>query len=112
MYWAPGYAGYDFANSTYNYWTANGASEEDPGTASFPIADGFAVHKFSQILPGNGFRDLSGVIFQVGTDGHYWSGTPYDFTNSYRLAFNFLGIYPLTYSATYERGQSIRCVRP
>ena len=61
--------------------------------------------------PAAGYRYLSnGSLDSVGSDGYYWSATPYD-NNAYRLYFSNDGhVYPSAYNYR-AYGYSVRCLQ-
>ncbi len=42
----------------------------------------------SIVLPAAGHRHFDGNVYGVGSYGNYWSSTPYDSENAWRLTFN------------------------
>lgn len=60
-------------------------------------------------LPAAGGRDCDGDVYDVGSDGHYWSSTPYDSFDAWYLYFNSGGHYMYRYYRCY--GRSVRLVQ-
>ena len=61
--------------------------------------------------PAAGFRDFDNVsLFNVGTNGNYWSATP-DSKNAYYLYFDYQSyVYPSSNIARAD-GFSVRCLQ-
>ena len=104
----------NWTTGNYNYWTANGASEEDPATGSFPLKNTPELTAKTQIFPAAGARLASGDTALVGTDSFFNLSTPLSSTHGYVFSF-----YPTVCVsvrtdswATLIYGKSIRCVRP
>ena len=114
IFWAPGDAGYDLANSIYNYWTANGTPTpvENPATISLPLIETPELTIKSQILPSVGTRDASSYLGNTGLSGYYWSATPGNSTIGYSVNININNIRPIRNELSFSAGMSIRCVRP
>ena len=60
-------------------------------------------------LPAAGYRQNSSSIFSVGTEGLYWSSTPYGSGNAYELSFISGSIIP-AYNDARNFGFSVRLV--
>lgn len=58
----------------------------------------------------SGYRNTDGDFYSQGSNGNYWSSTPYDSTDAFSLAFNSSFLYPASY---YYRtnGFSVRCLK-
>ena len=63
----------------------------------------------SIILPAAGYRDCDGDVDYVGTDGYYWSSTPYDSGNAWGLYFYSGG--GTMYDHDRCNGRSVRLVQ-
>ena len=50
----------------------------------------------------------NGSLDNVGSNGQYWSSTPYDSSNGYILNFNSSNVNPSNTSNRYN-GRSVRC---
>lgn len=60
-------------------------------------------------LPAAGGRDCSGDVYNVGTNGYYWSATPFDSGNAWFLGFDSSGVYMNDVNRC--SGQSVRLVQ-
>ena len=60
-------------------------------------------------LPAAGYRNCLGDVVCVGTYGSYWSSTPNDSGNAWRLYFNSSEVYMYSLNRCY--GQSVRLVQ-
>ena len=63
----------------------------------------------SIVLPASGFRYCGGSVTFVGSDGNYWSSTPWDSGGAWSLYFNSGGVSVDYYSRC--NGQSVRLVQ-
>ena len=90
-----------FVGSTTTGWTANVYSAENWSAME---TSGCVF------LPAAGRRDGASV-FNVGSDGSYWSGTANGAGYAYYVYFNSGGVDPADYYDRY-RGFSVRLVRP
>ena len=60
-------------------------------------------------LIASGHRDCSGDVYGVGTYGYYWSSTPYDSDDAWRLFFDSSGVN--LYENDRCNGHSVRLVQ-
>lgn len=60
-------------------------------------------------LPAAGYRDCSGDVYEVGTDGYYWSSTPEDSDHAWCFNFYSSGVFIRFYYCC--RGFSVRLVQ-
>lgn len=70
-------------------------------------------HEGSLFIPATGFRHVTtGALIHVGTEGDYWSSSPYSSssTGAGHLGFNSTAVYPQGGSSR-ANGFSVRCVR-
>jgi hypothetical protein len=109
--WANGEAGYQLANSDYNYWTREGSGGANPGTAALPVIDTDQLIKKTQIFPAPGWRNTVGAIDQQGYFGRYWLSTPGTSTNGYVFYISSSNMQPVNTGYDSAQGNSIRCVR-
>ena len=86
----------ELKNSCRWTWNGNGYKVEGPSGESI-------------VLPAAGYRDCDGGVYGVGSDGYYWSSTPYDSGNAWRLFFYSRGAY--MQDGRRCIGQSVRLVR-
>lgn len=63
----------------------------------------------SIVLPAAGYRSCDGYVSGVGSDGGYWSSTPYDSDHAWSLDFSSGGVYMYDYNRCF--GQSVRLVQ-
>ncbi len=63
----------------------------------------------SIFLPAAGVRDCVGTVGCAGSDGYYWSSTPYGNEVAWHYNFDSDGVY--LFSSNRCRGQSVRLVR-
>lgn len=63
----------------------------------------------SIVLPASGFRSCDGIVYAMGSDGHYWSSTPEDSDSAWDLRFESGGAGLCKDSRCY--GQSVRLVK-
>ncbi|MBR4838447.1 MAG: hypothetical protein IK004_08480 [Bacteroidales bacterium] len=63
----------------------------------------------SIVLPAKGYCYCNGSVDYVGSNGYYWSSTPYSSENAWDLDFNSSEVYMDYYSRCY--GQSVRLVQ-
>ena len=62
-------------------------------------------------MPKAGRRDYNNAnVYYVGSDGNYWSSTPYNASNAYSLLFDSSSIYP-QYDIGRSLGFSVRCFK-
>jgi uncharacterized protein (TIGR02145 family) len=77
------------------YWPGTTATDPVNGTVWFPAT---------------GYRySTSGALSNVGSNGYYWSGTPYSATYGYYLDFNAGWVNPSSY-ANRAGGFAARCI--
>jgi hypothetical protein len=85
---------------TYSTWTTN------PATRTFHKSD-----PANAVLPAAGYRSFtnSGAASYRGTEGRYWSSTPNNSTDGFRLYFDSTNVVPsgTDYSGV---GLAVRCV--
>ncbi len=63
------------------------------------------------LLPAAGYRNYtSGAVTNQGTNGNWWSSTPYNGSNGHNLNFNSNNVNPVNNSNS-ANGFSVRCVR-
>lgn len=86
----------ELKNSCRWTWNGNGYKVEGPSGESI-------------VLPAAGYRDCDGGVYGVGSDGYYWSSTPYDSGNAWRLFFYSRGA--CMHDGRRCLGQSVRLVR-
>ena len=75
----------------------------------WPLADGTTAAWY----PAVGYRShSSGALYYVGSNGYYWSASPYpsDSYYAYELCFNNADVRPAKYDYRGQ-GQSVRCVK-
>ena len=87
-------------NTDHGAWNDNTISAED--WAAFEAAG-------AVFLPAAGFRDGTGV-YNVGSNGFYWSSTPGDEYDAYYLYFDSDYLDP-QYDYRRNYGRSVRLVR-
>jgi|GEM_PF-2024121 len=78
------------------------------GTTTVPAAADKPNYLF---LPAAGYRDDndgSTTVFDAGTCGSYWSGTPYGTTHGYFLSLYDTEVITIMYTRNY--GHTVRCV--
>ena len=79
-------------------WTRNGNGYKVEGPSGESI-----------VLPAAGYRYCDGSVDLVGSDGYYWSSTPYDSEHAWTLGFYSGGVY--MNDGLRCSGQSVRLVR-
>ncbi|WP_321480776.1 hypothetical protein [uncultured Bacteroides sp.] len=88
------------------YGTYNGVNGRYFGTTSVPASGDRDNYVF---LPTSGYRYRGGTtMFDVGSNGYYWSSTPYDSADAYFLPFDSSNVYTNTYK--HNSGFALRCV--
>ncbi|MDR1526825.1 MAG: hypothetical protein LBS46_04035 [Dysgonamonadaceae bacterium] len=105
--WGVGYA------TKYSRIPSSGAyggafNEDDSGRST--IAWGGRL--YGVFFPAAGFRDhlFGGVVHDVGTYGHYWTGSSSGNGLAYLLYFSSSSVIPASYP-TIEDPRSVRCVK-
>ena len=63
----------------------------------------------SIMLPASGYRGCDGSVFNVGSNGMYWSSTPIDSDGAWGLNFFSGGVYMYSYIRCF--GRSVRLVQ-
>jgi uncharacterized protein (TIGR02145 family) len=64
------------------------------------------------LLPPAGYRYSNDLNFYyLGDDGYYWSSTPYDKNNAYRLDFYSPSYIRPQYADSVSIGLSVRCFK-
>ena len=63
----------------------------------------------SIVLPASGYRGCGGSVFNVGSNGMYWSSTPIDSDGAWGLNFFSGGVYMYSYIRCF--GRSVRLVQ-
>ncbi len=63
----------------------------------------------SIVLPASGYRGCDGSVFNVGSNGMYWSSTPIDSDGAWGLNFFSGGVYMYSYIRCF--GRSVRLVQ-
>ncbi|NDV47325.1 hypothetical protein D0T49_09740, partial [Paludibacter sp. 221] len=91
------------ATAVANTWEWHAAAN---GTAGYEVKpDGETTTLF---LPAAGYRNSSGELYNVGSNGRYWSGSVYSYT-SFTLHFSGSNVFPAgLYYRSY--GFSVRCI--
>jgi hypothetical protein len=89
-------------------WTADNTDTSHPGGTKSDISTGGSYQGYP--FPASGFRiSNSGALDDTGYFGYYWSGSVYNATTGYYLAFNTDYAYP-SFSSTRPYGYAVRCV--
>jgi hypothetical protein len=83
---------------------------DNPNIANLPVKDTDALTANTQTFPAGGNRETDGSINRIAYSEGYWSGTPINSSNGYRLYYNAESTEPVTIG-NYPHGMSIRCVR-
>ena len=91
--------------ATFNTNSSTWNDGVDYGTADFGKLESAGV----VFLPAAGYR-LGSYVYDVGSDGYYWSSTYDDSSSAYGLRFNSGGVNP-QYYYNRDRGRSVRLVR-
>lgn len=86
----------ELKNSCSWSWTGSGYKVTGPSGASI-------------ILPAAGYRDCSGSVYLVGSNGYYWSSTPNGSDRAWDLGFNSIEVRMRNYDRCI--GRSVRLVR-
>ncbi len=60
--------------------------------------------------PFSGSCTSTGGLILQGSDGRWWSNTPYSTTNAYRMSFGSIAVNPSN-NSTKDRGLTIRCLK-
>ncbi|GHT68771.1 hypothetical protein AGMMS50239_34510 [Bacteroidia bacterium] len=98
----------DYGNVGATTWPAVSAVNADGTTA---LANGKQLRKLNTpFFPTSGFRNYTGgAVGYTGSNGYYWSSSPYSSTNGFSLLFVVPAAYP-AYSHDRADGFPVRCV--
>ncbi len=97
-------------NNRYDFFEIKSRNASGLDEAKFPVVANYNA-KDSQILPAAGYRYYtSGAVTYQGTNGYWWSSTPYNGSNGHNLYFYSNSVYPVLNSNS-AYGFSVRCVR-
>ena len=99
--WSESYYALSSTNTATGAYTSNTITSSD-------WTDSLEAHG-AVFLPAAGYRDGTDVN-RVGSNGIYWSATPFDTSNAYNLDFNSNYLYPQD-SRYRSNGLSVRLVR-
>ena len=101
---------YDLLRNAYAVTDANGTQTESNnkyGTAQGPA---LAMHELPLSIVFSGLYNwVNGGLNNRGTNGNYWSSTPYASTNAHNLNFNSTNVNPQN-GNNKTNGLTVRCV--